>query len=209
MLNPPFLALHQHALTAFSATVLRFCRMSFGSNFLPLRMSLCRSTPVDTAPYEKVFQCPLEFDAPRIEWLITQHDMEKKLAAGNKELARRNDDIVKDYIARLDEDSFIPKVQTVIVECMSDGQLKQGAIAARLGVSVRGLQRKLADNGHSFSGILTSVRKEMALGYLDSGYQIKEIAFLLGFTDSSNFARAFKQWTGQAPTSIDRTTGTD
>ena len=36
--------------------------------------------------------------------------------------------------------------------------------------------------------------------YLQSNdYTQAEIAFMLGFTDQSNFARAFKRWTGQTP----------
>ena len=38
------------------------------------------------------------------------------------------------------------------------------------------------------------------MGYLQEGrLSLTEIAFLVGFTDQSNFSRAFRRWTGVSP----------
>jgi len=37
-----------------------------------------------------------------------------------------------------------------------------------------------------------------------SRLSITEIAFMLGFSDLSNFIRAFKRWTGKSPTEFKR-----
>jgi AraC-like DNA-binding protein len=34
----------------------------------------------------------------------------------------------------------------------------------------------------------------------NSGMSVTEIAYLLGFSDTSNFSRAFRRWTGYSPT---------
>ena len=40
----------------------------------------------------------------------------------------------------------------------------------------------------------------MARSYLDEGHaSVTEIAFLLGFADTSSFSRAFRRWTGLSP----------
>ena len=60
--------------------------------------------------------------------------------------------------------------------------------------------QKLAEEGTSYEALLAATRQELALSYLaEHRYSISEIAYLLGFSDTSSFTRAFKRWTGQAP----------
>ena len=49
--------------------------------------------------------------------------------------------------------------------------------------------------------VLSDVRTTLAIAYLKDGSSITEIAFLLGFSETSAFCRAFRRWTGQSPTS--------
>jgi AraC-like DNA-binding protein len=68
-------------------------------------------------------------------------------------------------------------------------------------MSASTLQVKLARAGRSFQQLLDETRHEIALGYIEqSRLSITEIAFMLGFSDLSNFIRAFKRWTGKSPT---------
>jgi AraC-like DNA-binding protein len=40
----------------------------------------------------------------------------------------------------------------------------------------------------------------LSVDFLNSGsYSVKEVAYNLGFSDPSNFARAFKRWEGVTP----------
>lgn len=74
-------------------------------------------------------------------------------------------------------------------------------IAGNFNLSVRTLQRKLEDEGTSFQFIADQARKQLALKYLESGeHQLKEISYMLGYNELSAFTRAFKRWTGMAPT---------
>ena len=48
--------------------------------------------------------------------------------------------------------------------------------------------------------LVDGVRKEMAERYLeDASLSLTDIAFLLGYSEQSAFARAYKRWTGHAP----------
>jgi AraC-like DNA-binding protein len=63
------------------------------------------------------------------------------------------------------------------------------------------LQFKLSNRGTNFHELLDSIRRELALSYVQqSALSITEITFLLGFSDTSNFTRAFKRWEGISPT---------
>jgi AraC-like DNA-binding protein len=73
-------------------------------------------------------------------------------------------------------------------------------VASNFNMTARSLQRRLQDESVTFQQITESVRKSLALHYLESGkYQIKEISAMLGYNEISAFSRAFKRWTGKAP----------
>ena len=76
-------------------------------------------------------------------------------------------------------------------------------LASRLHMSERSLQRRLADEGQTFDGLLDELRRELAHRYLsDKKIAIAEVAFLLGYSEPSAFHRAFKRWTGATPSQI-------
>ena len=63
----------------------------------------------------------------------------------------------------------------------------------------RCLQRHLAEEGHSFSALLRQTRLEMAVEMIGSGRRTTDIGLELGYTDTANFIRAFRSWTGVSP----------
>jgi AraC-like DNA-binding protein len=74
------------------------------------------------------------------------------------------------------------------------------SVAANFNMSTRSLQRKLQEENTSFVEIADSVRKNLALNYLNAtAHPVKDISFMLGYNEQSAFLRAFKRWTGQSP----------
>ena len=74
------------------------------------------------------------------------------------------------------------------------------ATAGVLGVSPRTLQRRLADEGASFRGLLDQARSELACRRLQDGDDpIGDIALDLGYSDAPHFVRAFRAWHGMTP----------
>ncbi|MBD0889179.1 helix-turn-helix domain-containing protein [Lactobacillus gasseri] len=45
--------------------------------------------------------------------------------------------------------------------------------------------------------MLTQVQIQLAKTYLNQNLPTDEIAYLVGYTETSSFLRAFKKWTGQ------------
>ncbi len=67
-------------------------------------------------------------------------------------------------------------------------------------MSPRTLQIKLSKSNTTFQDVVNETRRALACGYIEnSGMSITEIAYLLGFSDTSNFSRAFRRWTGRSP----------
>lgn len=66
------------------------------------------------------------------------------------------------------------------------------------------MDRSLVENplhqGMPFQELLEQVRREMAKEYLRvPALALQEIAFLLGYQETSSFHRAFHQWEGVSP----------
>lgn len=73
--------------------------------------------------------------------------------------------------------------------------------ASDLGMSGRTLRRKLAEEGTTYQRELDEVRQKLAKEYFQRGGEsVTELAMMLGFADSSAFAKAFRRWTGVSPT---------
>jgi AraC-like DNA-binding protein len=96
---------------------------------------------------------------------------------------------------------FAGSVQQVIAALApGNGHPRIGATADALSVSVRTLQRRLAENGLSFEGLLRSDRLETAAHLLQTtDAKVLEIALDLGYSDHAHFTRAFRRWTGMSP----------
>ena len=73
-------------------------------------------------------------------------------------------------------------------------------IAGGMNMSARTLQRKLREEETSFKSELDTVRKELAGRYVEEGQKsLCEIAFLLGYANTTSFVRAYKRWNGTTP----------
>lgn len=73
-------------------------------------------------------------------------------------------------------------------------------VAEKLHMSPRTLQRQLAQENKSFSSVIDELREHKARSMLRKReMSLDSIAETLGYTDTANFTRAFKRWTGTTP----------
>ena len=80
-------------------------------------------------------------------------------------------------------------------------------VAAQLNTSVRTLHRQLKEEGVSLQRLKNAARREHAIRLLlQTGKPVKQIATAVGFDSEKSFARAFREWTGVAPSAY-RTAG--
>ena len=89
-----------------------------------------------------------------------------------------------------------------LLESARDGRLPGlEDVAQQMGVSPRTLRRQLSAEGGGFHGLQESVRHQRARELLlrHSAMSIDEIAEHLGYSDPSNFGRAFRKWEGVSP----------
>jgi AraC-like DNA-binding protein len=182
------------------AVLVQMCRITAGTQVRPELVQLCHRVPSCGWKFEKFFQCPVQFSQNKNLLLFNRTTLDRVLPTSHPELARANDKIVADYLEIFTRKSLQIKVREQVIERLPGGTPNEQTIAAKLNMSLRNLQRQLKSENCSYKKILDDTRKDLALRYLeDSNRQIIEISYLLGFSEQSNFSRAFKRWTGTTP----------
>lgn len=182
------------------ASFLRMCRITAGMSLNPEVVYLQRPKPDCHEAFEALFRAPIYYSATTNRLRFSANELDTPLPTPSPELARINDQAVIDYLARYDRDSTAMQVRSRIIELLPDGTPHQDNIAHAMHLSLRSLQRRLKGEGTSFKGLLEETRRELALHYIRESHRpIGEITYLLGFSEPSNFTRAFRRWTGMAP----------
>ncbi len=188
------------AIDAFMALIVRLCRDLYGPTLNPLRVELERARPRNVERFEAYFQAPVEFGAAENALCFPVEAVDRRLPGGNPELARINDQVVREYLARLDRENISNRVHVLLTQLLPSGTASQENVARAMHMSLRSLQRRLSEEGVTYKSVLDDTRKELALSYMrEGGHSVGELTYLLGFSDSSSFARAFKRWTGKSP----------
>ena len=191
---------HPMAYDAASGMLLRMCRLALGEDFDPCQVSLRRQPPPCVERFHDYFRAPVSFGAEENILYFRPESLLQSLPHASPELARANDQVVIEYLSQFESGNVSMKVRSQIIELLPAGQPTQKGVAAALGMSVRNLQRKLHEEGFSFTSLLEEVRRELALQYLHQKHRsIGEITYLLGFSEPSNFTRAFRRWSGTSP----------
>lgn len=183
-----------------TSMVMGMCRMNAGESFRPLAVHLHRKQPEDPEHYLKFFGCEVNFGADGDVLTFSRGEVEAALPTANRELAATMDRILVERLAHLDKTNVVARCQAHLLEQLSSGNISEAAMAEQLHMSRRTLQRKLADADLTYKQLIDDTRRDLAVRHLDDPrYSVTDVTFLLGFSQQSAFARAFKRWTGVSP----------
>jgi AraC-like DNA-binding protein len=96
--------------------------------------------------------------------------------------------------------SFVGTLRQLAGTLLKERPPQIETMAEITGLSVRSLQRRLAENGLSHSQLVDQARYQAATRLLeDADIRMTDIAMELNYSDSANFTRAFKRWAGVTP----------
>jgi len=192
---------HPASVDGALSVLVKMFRIIAGPSVNPLKVTLLRERPSHCGSrYEHFFGCPVDFSSRHIQLLFGRNTIERQLSTANRELARINDQVVIEYLKRFDAQSITARLRALIIDALPGGLISEKAIAQQLNMSQRSLQRQLHQENISYQTILSETRQQLAKEYLENSDRlIIEIGYMLGFSEPSNFSRAFKRWTGQSP----------
>ena len=169
--------------------------------FTPLEVHLSHPAPAVVAHHVAYFGCPVIFSSDRDAILISAECGSRVNKLGDEGITRFLQQHLDRELEQItDTKSLNERTRETIARALSEGLPKMEDVARNLGMSVRSLHRRLADDGMTFRTLTEDTRQELAEGLLrDERYSIAEIAFLTGFSEQSSFNRAFKRWAGGTP----------
>jgi AraC-like DNA-binding protein len=177
--------------------------MAIDERFAPEAVFVRRERPECHAAYEQFFGAPVSFGAEHNALRFPGSLLRQAMPAGNVELAHVNEQVVSRYLAQLNREDVAMQVKAYLVDKLPSGDVREEAVAVRLSMSLRSLQRRLQDQGTSYKELLEQTRRELAEQYVRNTHlSINEITFLLGFTEPANFSRAFRRWHGVSPSAF-------
>jgi AraC-like DNA-binding protein len=172
-------------------------REAAGPNWTPEEISLAYRSREDFPNIDLFAGSQLFRGTGKTYLNIPRGLMASRFSSGGRELSTANMDPPAGR--RLPED-LGGLVRLQIESLLSDRAYLIDSVAETLNMSRRSLQRKLAAQGLTYSHLLTEARMTQAGRWLEtSDMPIAEIAFALGYTDASNFTRAFRWQTGVSP----------
>jgi AraC-like DNA-binding protein len=191
------------AVDAGLGSIITMCRMAMDESFRPESVLVRRERPSCHAHYEAFFGAPVSFAAESNALRFPGSLLAQRMPAGNIELAHVNEQVVSRYFAQLNREDVAMQVKAYLVDKLPSGDVREDAVAERLNMSLRSLQRRLQDQGTSYKDLLEQTRRELAEQYVrNTRMSINEITFLLGFTEPANFSRAFRRWHGVSPSAF-------
>lgn len=204
--NPPETPpehLKRSAEYTFAILLQRF-RLATGRTELnPFRIDFTFSAPRNISLFQQTFQSKLRF-GQRVNQIVFDRDLlNLSLIQANAELAERLKHSARQLLSQVPIDNGLTeKVRFFLRANLVNGNITLKAAARNLAMSERDLQRKLFVCGTHFQAVLDGLRCELAFNYLSQNFDFREITYLLGFSETSAFSRAFKNWTGKTPLEI-------
>jgi AraC-like DNA-binding protein len=172
--------------------------------WLPLQVDLPHKTPLTISEFTRVLGPRIYFDAPALRVHINPAILSQILPAADPDLYRQLSGSINQLInSAAPTLSVLDRTREYIVKSSTYARTDEDTVAQAIGVSVRTLQRDLAEAGTTFRALTEDCRKKAALQLLhDTDLPLTEIAFLLGFSELSAFSRAARTWFGQPASSL-------
>jgi AraC-like DNA-binding protein len=107
---------------------------------------------------------------------------------------------VEHQAPKIGKGELLSRLRRVLRILLLNGRTSAQEVAALLFLHRRTLSRHLNDQGTNFQRVLDEIRFEVACQLLDNTQlSLTDIAASLGYSESSAFTRAFRRWSGEAP----------
>jgi AraC-like DNA-binding protein len=170
---------------------------------VPARFELTHAEPAYFPRFSHLWPGPVRFERAANRIIFGRSLLDESLQMADAVAARQAIIECERELALLREGgSFLATIRRQLA-VRSRGYPSLSELARERHVSVRTMKRQLAAVGTSYQQLLDELRRDRALCLLeDEKNTIEQIADQLGYSDASNFHRAFRRWLGRSPASF-------
>lgn len=182
------------------ALICALTRSRLGRGWTPEEVHFEHAAPPDHGAISQFFGAIVRFEQPTNRMLIRSEELDLPFASANAAaisiIERHLTDLIGDAVLQ----TFEGAVSNAIIRCMKMGNLTLEAVASRIGMGPRTLQRRLLDKGRTFRDVVQEERRKTAEVLLrNEKLSLEAVARDLGYADAATMSRAFRSWTGQSP----------
>jgi AraC-like DNA-binding protein len=164
------------------------------------RLQFAHARPRNLAPFRKFFGVTPDFDAEQTVLVFEEGWLDRALPSADPQLHMLMTERAAELQSRTRAD-LVGLLRRTLKPLVTSANCSLGAIAVRMGMHERTLNRRLGSEGTSFRKVREDVRLEAACQLLEyTERPAHEIAGILGYSDATAFSRAFRRWSGMAPT---------
>jgi len=180
--------------------LLALCDIVAERKIRPIRAESIRPATTHPEAYREALGAPVRFNAEIGVLHFDKTILDAPLPHGAPDIAKATDRVAEQYIETLDPHKVASQVRRLLIDLLPSGKADQELVSNCLNRSTSTLQRQLQEEGTSYREVLESTQRRLAETYLrDNKHSHAQIAYLLGFSEQSNFSRAFKRWTSVSP----------
>jgi len=195
---------HEHATSHLAEAMVLGLIKAFQAvtdgTFKADRIVFNHSPNTDMAEYQRIFQCPVEFNAKSFQLFFPASLLSYRSLYAEPELLNLHIQAADQHLAILQQQDLITEVRSLLGALLESGETTLENVAARLHVTPRHLRHQLDLAGTSFQRLLNDYRHRLARRLLSQTDEaISEIVYLTGFSEPSTFYRAFRRWEGTTP----------
>jgi AraC-like DNA-binding protein len=167
----------------------------------PALVSFEYAAPAHQAEYTRVFEGAVLFEQPFTGIVLDRAMMDAPAPHEDADMLEALEALGERRLLDITQRApYSLRVRDFLVREGWRQQADMKEAARALGLSVRSLRRRLADEGKAYNDIADEAFAIVAKHLLRSkGRSIKEVAHEMGFAEASTFHRAFRRWTGTTP----------
>lgn len=185
------------------SSCLQLARGLLGPAFRPVRADFAYPPPPHVEAYDRVFGETVLFGAPAHRVVIARRWLETPMGAHHPASAKQVLALCREQMPEEQPDAAIVAAVGRLLRLQLADSPRLADIAAELHVAERTLRRRLRGAGTSWQQLRDRVRRDVAESMLRRpDARIGEVGTAIGYQDAREFRRAFKRWTGKAPSEL-------
>lgn len=190
---------HPQAMIFVMASIVRMLRFRIDRQLNPCAVSVPEMSAASRAGLERYFRCAVE-QGNDYRLSFHREASANPLDASDPEMAALLENTLSRRLAEQDRVPLAMRLALWLENRLPEGEPALKEAAAAFHLSARSLQRKLRAEGVTFQAVIEDTRRALVERHLMApGMTITQLTFLLGFSDTSSFSRAFRKWYGVAP----------